>query len=329
LKSVSFDNVKICWNTVGNATSILIERYVDGKFDSVGMVKAKDTVFEDRGLTGNTLYLYRIKGVNGRGYSEPSVAVSVYTLPKPGPWSGTPALISGKIEAENYDIGPRSTAYYDTDDVNNAGKYRNDGVDVESCQDTGNGYEIGWIEAGEWVLYTVDVIDTLADIQLRVASQYGGKVRIELDGRVIAEADILKTGGWQSWKTITMPEVGLSRGTGKKLKLIFVKGGFNLNWIRFVKVSPVIVPTGSETGVENGQGISIFPNPATDFLKISSPDLAYTQIRIFTSEGKCLLSREADYLPENVLHFLLPDGAYILTLSNSEQEASLRFNVLR
>jgi len=234
--SDEYDKVRIVWKNISNETAYVIERLIDNKFDSVGVTGVNDTVFGDSGLSGNSMYIYRILGKNNDGYSYPSVATSVFTLPKPGPYSGISAKIPGKIESENYDFGKSGVSYHDTDPGNNGGKYRKDDVDIETCGDAGNQYDIGWNEGGEWLVYTVDVNDTISDIEFRVASNYGGSIKLELNGKEIARTGIPVTGGWQTWKTVTLKDVKLDMGKNKKLKVTILSGGFNLNWINFVRL---------------------------------------------------------------------------------------------
>lgn len=321
--SSSFESVKIIWKNIENETNYIIEKYADGKFDSVGATQANDTVFINNGLTGNTKYVYRIKAKNDKGLSYPSISVSVWTLPKPSPYFGTPAQVSGKIEAENYDYGEKNEAYYDSDNVNNGGRYRNDGVDIEPCWDTNNGFQICWIDGGEWVVYTVDVNDTIADIQLRVASNSGGNIKLELDGTEIAVTSIATTGGWQTWKTVTLKNVKMEMGKNKKLKVTFVSGGFNFNWINFVKLKPNAINSLKE------DLISVYPNPASNKLYIKSKMFRYSNIEIFNLEGKCLLTKTISYLPENKIQFSLPAGQYVLSLNNVNEKRTVRFSVTR
>ena len=73
--------------------------------------------------------------------------------------------IPGTINGVNFDYGNLGTAFYDVTPSNNgAGSYnngwiyRNDGVDIEACSDqVGNGYNVGWIESGEWLKYSVNI----------------------------------------------------------------------------------------------------------------------------------------------------------------------------
>lgn len=67
-------------------------------------------------------------------------------------------------------VGCGEEAYYDKDTANNGNAYRNDGVDIESCSE--GGYNIGWVEVGEWTEYTVYVDSSSQYIaEFRVASQ--------------------------------------------------------------------------------------------------------------------------------------------------------------
>src|SRR5258708_11192869 len=71
------------------------------------------------------------------------------------PFNGSPFAIPGKIPAAQFDNGGEGVAYHDSDPANDGGQYRNTGVDIETC--TEGGYDVGWIGAGEWDNYTVNV----------------------------------------------------------------------------------------------------------------------------------------------------------------------------
>jgi len=232
ISSPSFDKMKIVWNnSVSNSGGYIIEKYINDAYVIVGNVRASDTTFTDSNLVGNTMYVYRVKTKNNTS----SMAISSWTMPKPGPFFEKPLSIPGKIEAENYDYGLSGTVMNDNDSENKGGKYRNEGVDIGGCWDTGGGYAIGWIDNGEWLLYSVDVNEALVDIEIRVLTWWnsGAHAKLVLDGTVIAETDIAHTEG--QWKTITLKNVKLEKGQNKKLKLVFDKGGFDLNWINFIK----------------------------------------------------------------------------------------------
>jgi hypothetical protein len=153
-----------------------------------------------------------------------------------------------EIAATDYDFGPAGEAYFDTADAdyhgagesytawNSGGNYRNDGVDIESCTDQpGNGYAVGWIEDGEWLSYTLEAPDNrVYAIQIRYASQTGGgKVYVEINGeRVSKNIDLPATGSWTTWASAYCSNIIVPQGT-LKVRLVFPKGGFNLNFFKF------------------------------------------------------------------------------------------------
>src|SRR5262249_56055585 len=92
---------------------------------------------------------------NGASTTSGVVSVEVVAPPPSAPFGGTAATIPALIEVENFDDGGEGIAYHDTTAGNSGGKYRQTDVDIEQTTDTGGGDSIGWIRAGEWVVYSV------------------------------------------------------------------------------------------------------------------------------------------------------------------------------
>lgn len=173
-----------------------------------------------------------------------------------GPYGGAPVSLPGTIQAEDFDTGGPGVAYQDTDAANNGGQYRpTEQVDIEATTDTGGGYNVGWISAGEWLEYTVNVAQTgTYTVEFRVASQMsGGALHLEKDGANLTGAVTApQTGGWQAWTTISAANVSLSSGV-QVLRLVFDGGPFNINWIRFT-LSAGTGGGGGGTGGSGGTG---------------------------------------------------------------------------
>jgi hypothetical protein len=152
--------------------------------------------------------------------------------------------IPGTIYATDYDMGKLLYAYKDVDYQNIGGSsynlgwsYRNDGVDIEPCNDfSSNGYDVGWTETGEWLKYTVNIMQGgIYNIHLNVASQNsGGKIVYSLDGQTLSNTvtDISATGGWQNWQYVTIPEIYLPAGI-HSLQFGIIFGGFNFSYMDF------------------------------------------------------------------------------------------------
>lgn len=101
------------------------------------------------------------------------------------PWKGKAHVIPGTIEAEHYDEGPAGVAYHDVTPKNEGVPYRGETqVDIEGRPDASNLHGIGWTRAGEWLAYTVDVLQSgTYAIEFPVASRKpGGTFHLEFNG---------------------------------------------------------------------------------------------------------------------------------------------------
>jgi hypothetical protein len=146
-------------------------------------------------------------------------------------------VIPGSIEAEDFDLGGAGLAYSDTDSGNGPGHYRpEEDVDIETY--ASGKYNIGYIAAGEWLVYTVDVEKT-ADyiLDVSVAGAWSGKTfHVEYDG-------VNKTGSltvphvenqWYIWKTISVT-VTLDAGI-QIMKFVAETGQHNLDKFTLTRI---------------------------------------------------------------------------------------------
>jgi hypothetical protein len=155
-----------------------------------------------------------------------------------GPYGGTAAAIPGTIQSENYDTCGANASYYDTTAGNSGGAYRSDDVDIEASTDSGGGYDVGWVAAGEWLKYSANVASSgTYNAQVRVASTTAGNtMHINVDGtNVTGSLAIPNTGGWQTWATVTSPNFSLSAGA-HTVQAVFDSGNNNINWMAFSSV---------------------------------------------------------------------------------------------
>jgi beta-glucanase (GH16 family) len=144
--------------------------------------------------------------------------------------------IPGQIEAEHYDEGYPGEAYHDNDIGNSGGTLRDDDVDIQACSE--GGHNLGWINTGEWLEYTVDVQTAGAyTLEARVASpNNGGAFRIEVDGQDrTGPIAVQSTGGWQTWQTVE-GQIQLDAGPQTlRFHVAASNAGFNFNWLRFTR----------------------------------------------------------------------------------------------
>jgi len=153
--------------------------------------------------------------------------------------------IPGTIAAMDYDMGTDGLAYHDTVSENTGGMGagftlwnsgavgRNDGVDIYSHPDGPTQDAIGNIQPGEWLRYSVTCKSGRYTLRLRFGGS-GGKLRVLLDGKEITHPIILPaTGGWDRFRTLTVPGVRITASGPAVLRLDFDTSGFNLSRIAF------------------------------------------------------------------------------------------------
>jgi hypothetical protein len=158
--------------------------------------------------------------------------------------------IPGLIHASDFDMGVIGEAYNDADfgnysvstgnysPWNNGWVYRNDGVDIETCSDNvnSNGYNVGFLENGEWMQYDVDVTSGVYDILVRVASAgSGGRFHFSSGNADVTPTTFAPpTGDWQNWESIVISNVILD-STDTKLRMNVDQPGFNISSFEFSK----------------------------------------------------------------------------------------------
>ncbi|ARV14364.1 glycosyl hydrolase [Polaribacter sp. SA4-12] len=155
------------------------------------------------------------------------------------PYSGTPISIPGIIEPGLYDkfeggIG-QNIAYVDTSIGNNGDFRTEENVDAESNNQ--EGAIVGWIGAGEWMEYTIDVQTAgVYDLSFRYASgnsSGGGPFHFEVEGKKISpDIAVPNSNDWGNWATKTVSNIELTKGE-QVLRLFLQNGEFNLGKMTF------------------------------------------------------------------------------------------------
>ncbi len=243
---------------------------------------------------------------------EPASSV---TEPLPGqqrPYGGTahPITNGARIEAEHYDQGGPNTAYYDTDEGNRDCAGRTDQVDLQTTTDQGGGCNVGWIKAGEWLEYTVEVEEGTYDIKVRLASPNDNRtLGISLDGNVLGTVDCPNaSSGWQDWRTATLAGVTLPAGE-HVIRLTMQDDSFNINYLEFEK-------KGAAPNLRSAAAVQskyIYPNPVNDKLYLpTTKDLRSVQIYgLNGQELRYVTTFREKYLDVEAM----PEGSYILRLN--------------
>jgi hypothetical protein len=131
-----------------------------------------------------------------------------------GTGTSTPKAIPGTFEAENFD--------------------NMSGVATEATTDVGGGLDVGWIDQGDWMDYTVNVATTgMYTLYFRVASPNNGASFAVQDGKgnIYTTVAVPNTGGFQNWTDVSAV-VNLNAGS-QTLRLTSTSTSeWNLNWIQ-------------------------------------------------------------------------------------------------
>ena len=199
------------------------------------------------------------------------------------------------------------------------------GVQIEGTSDAGGGQNVGYIDANDWLDFAVDVAeDGNYTVEYRVAGQGAGKIILQIpainDTKVLAITTFPATGSWQTWTTVKAT-VALKKGN-QIIRTFFANGQTNINWISFVKDTNTGIKTMNDTGFE------IYPNPASNELKIRSNGFEYTKTEICDINGKVLYSKESSFESEASISINLADGYYLIALSNSKEKRVKKITIL-
>jgi len=106
------------------------------------------------------------------------------------------------------------------------------GISTQSTSDAGGTLNIGWIDANDWVEYSVNVAAAgNYKFTFRVAApSAGGAIQIVQGGTSVGTAiAIPATGGFQTWTNVVSGNIPLAVGNST-LRLNFTSGGFNINY---------------------------------------------------------------------------------------------------
>ena len=187
-------------------------------------------------------------------------------------WNNDPQPIPGKIQCELYDTGGEGMSYHDSDSVNNgSGKLnpangdffnefrKNEGVDISYTKSGGtddNPFNevipemkqlyVGWTEPGEWIKYTVNVIDSGTYlVSLMYTCNGDGEIEIVLEDNTTTGtlkvpstfnmADTLAWRQWHHWNKISFPDQITLRQGVQVITLKTVKNGnMNYDYLEFI-----------------------------------------------------------------------------------------------
>jgi len=282
--------------------------------EGVSLQSEPDTnsIAVDWGDTGGEIVLH-LSDYCGSDTVSKSISV-VRQLPYPDP--DQPKNIPGTIASVHYDTGGEGIAYHDTEPENlGSGSRQDEGVDTEPND---GGENIGWLAAGEWLEYTIEVEKTgLYDAGIRVAStNSNGRFTLLFDGEErTGTVSVPGTGSWSSFTTITVSDIPL-KDTDQRMRILIVNGLFNMGRLVF-REAPA-----TRTGDAEGTGkVLIYPTVASEsiFVKNTISARQYSMIdQLGRTVGKGMIHPEG-HIPV----YELDPGLYYLFLHNGKETVAV------
>lgn len=198
------------------------------------LVESKEYAVSDGKITvpvniTNTKYGYHV-------HVTPIIPQEPYD-PSTGKAGSAPTELPGILQVENYDVGGQNKAYYDKDEDNKGGLYREDMVDVVAVDenDASKGYAIGYTQEGEWLEYTVNV-KTAGKYAVKASyatSSENTGIKLFVDDKAVTDAIMFPQGAdWTTYNTVSATTSEISAGT-HVLKMEIVGNYVNVDWLEF------------------------------------------------------------------------------------------------
>lgn len=230
------------------------------------------------------------------------------------PYPGDPHTIPGTIESVHYDYGGEGIAYHDTDPENQGtGSRQDEGVDTEPND---GGENVGWIEPGEWLEYTVSVEETNTyDIELRVASlDGGGQMTILFNGENRTQTiDIPRTGDWTVFTSVYVRDVQINTAD-TLMRIEFQTGQFNLGRMRFAdEITNTVVIRIPDHQVE------VYPSITRGYIYFSS-EKPVRQCQVMDRYGRTVISKGQVASGEPIDVSALPAGMYFIRFQSANRQ---------
>ncbi|WP_081686370.1 ThuA domain-containing protein [Candidatus Solirubrobacter pratensis] len=252
--------------------------------------------------------------------------LSVTYTDKGGPGGIVP--ITGRAQAILQPKTKQAEFYASTGRIPGAATTGDPGVQKETTSDSaGGGQNIGFIEDGDYVSYTPVSLQDINAVRFRVASAgSGGTIELHLDSGtgplVGATANITPTGGWQTFKDVTLQLTNPPTGT-HELFVVFRKPGdtgslMNLNWIEFI---------GKGAAVTASPDVQVTPTPATGAAPLNvkfettatDPDGPATDLTYAWDFGVPGITTDTSTLEDPTYTYVNP-GTYNATLTVTDKQ---------
>jgi hypothetical protein len=220
-----------------------------------------------------------------------------------------------KMEAEACDF------HHDVTLGNSGGAYLYMGnLDVLKCTDINEGWFVTNTQANEWMEWRELPLVKQSRFELRYKSTAPSSVKISIDGNDLPEASLPSTAG--IWSTIDIATKSLSSNGLHTVRLTIVSGSPDINYFTRIDAGTTNSTVVHQPGKQND--VSIYPNPANDFVRISSEN-EIGEITLLSIRGELIMKRVYGTEKEIELNISnLKTGLYFLIINNASHKLIIK-----
>ena len=191
------------------------------------------------------------------------------------------------------------------------------GVQLEATTDAGGGFNIGFLDAGDYLDYYIDVDKNgIYNVEYRTAAESEmGAVRMELidengNATTLHDVSFPSTGGWQTW-TNTSKTLVLDKGR-HHLRMAITQPLFNMNWFEFTFLT-------SNDDINQIPDLNLYPNPGNGLFSLQGTfeDRQDVEITVTNIMGQVLLRQQKNHaidLNETIDLKAYPNGNYFVSI---------------
>ena len=281
-----------CWDQQ-NITLYMQKGLVLGALD---YLESEPMVFRYAWFNGNRTggypYLNLYDSQSGKLTELGQLYVNYNPMHDPNYYTPIPA----RIEAENYSSMS--------------------GISLEATSDVSGIANVGWIDAGDWLEYNLDVPSSdNYTFYFRISANAATSFELRENGTTLKTVQVASSGGWQNWNTI---QTSLQLTSGKhKIQVYTPKGMFNLNWLELTQ-------NGQTTLIDQPslEGMRVYPNPVTEKLFVETGDKdGKTSISVFDISGQTIFTKTYSELePLKEIDFSsFKNGTYVVRIQNNNK----------
>lgn len=116
--------------------------------------------------------------------------------------------------------------------------YRNGNIAIQATTDSMGGFNVGWMQNGEWFEWQRVPLNGTPHFKIRVATPNNGcSAHLVVNGVAKPVVALPNTGGWQTWTTVDLGTAGTFNNSYNTVRIVFDTGGVNFNWWQFTDAS--------------------------------------------------------------------------------------------